>query len=184
MTTTSSRQVHGMAPLIRFTLLALYTALVLPLPLMATGELRRLLWGGGLLGLLLLVALTSEQVILDEEQLQVTHPRWCSWWLRRGWHLRWSQVAGLTPVATSQGGRVFYVRSKGGAIPETPGTQRSYLLPQRVERFDAFLARFRALSGVSTEGVSRISPPWTYQVLAVMTTLLLVGEAVAFAWAP
>ncbi|MFN9631172.1 MAG: hypothetical protein ACK59A_13220 [Cyanobacteriota bacterium] len=182
MTSAFSRQVHGMAPLIRFTLLGLYTALVLPLPLMATGTLRGWLWGGALLGMGLLVALTSEQVVLDGEQLQVTHPGWCAWWLRRGWHLSWSQVAGLTPVATSQGGRVFYVRSKAGASPETPGSARAYLLPQRVEHFEEFLARFSALSGVSTEGVSRISPPWTYQVLAVMTGLLLVGEAIAFAW--
>ncbi|MEB3334207.1 MAG: hypothetical protein VKP70_04410 [Cyanobacteriota bacterium] len=182
MTAASSRQVHGMAPLIRFTLLALYVALVAPLPVMASGDLRRLLWAGGLVGLLLLVALTSERVVVDEDGIEVSHPAWCAWCLRRGWQLAWSQVAGLTPVATSQGGRVYYVRAKGASNPETPGAPRSYLLPQRVERFEDFLARFSALSGVSTEGVSRISPPWTYQVLALMTSLLLVGEAAALAW--
>jgi len=174
MTTTSvERHIYRMAPLIRFTLLALYAALVLPLPLIAPVELRAPLWIAFWLGGALVVALTSEQVVVDAEGLRVAHPDWCAWLLRRGWQLPWRQVAALTPVATSQGGRVFYVRSKG----ET----RSYLLPQRVERFDDFLSRFTALSGVGTDTVARISPAWTYQLLAVMSGLLLLAEGLALA---
>ncbi|MFN9658867.1 MAG: hypothetical protein ACK6BC_00570 [Cyanobacteriota bacterium] len=163
------RHCYGMSPVIRFTLWALYLALAFPLPLLAPAELRAWLWCAFLLGWLGVVALTSEQVVLDGEGLQVTHPVWCAWLLRRGWQLPWRQVAALTPVATSQGGRVFYVRSKGES--------RSYLLPQRVERFDDFLARFSALSGISTTEVARITPAWTYQVLAVMSVTLLLAEA-------
>ena len=38
----------GLSPLIRFTLLSLYGALVLPLPLLAPAESRALLWGESL----------------------------------------------------------------------------------------------------------------------------------------
>ncbi len=165
-----------MAPLIRFTLLALYLALVLPLPVLAPPELRLALSLALPLGLLLVVAATSERVEIDSDGLRVAHPTWCAWLLRRGWSLAWPQVRGLTPVTTSQGGRVWYVRSaalEGGA----PGG-RSYLLPQRVARFDDFLARFSAASGVETSGVGRISPPWTYRLLAVICGLLLVGETI------
>jgi hypothetical protein len=162
-----------MAPLIRFTLLALYLALVLPLPFLAPLELRLVLTLALPLGLLLVVAATSEGVELDGEGLRVAHPAWCAWLLRRGWSLAWPQVRGLTPVTTSQGGRVWYVRSAGG---ETGG--RSFLLPQRVARFDDFLARFASASGVDTSGVGRISPPWTYRLLAVLCGLLLVGELI------
>jgi hypothetical protein len=175
MTTAhGERHIYCMAPLIRFTLLALYAALALPLPLIAPVELRAPLWLAFWLGWVLVVALTSEQVVVDAEGLRVTHPDWCAWLLRRGWQLPWRQVASLTPVATSQGGRVFYVRSKG----ET----RSYLLPQRVERFDDFLSRFAALSGICTAKVARISPAWTYQLLAVMSGLLLLAEGLALAF--
>jgi hypothetical protein len=51
-----------------------------------------------------------------------------------------------------------------------------------VERFDDFLTRFAALSGVATEGVVRITPPWTYQLLALMSGALLLGEGIALAW--
>jgi hypothetical protein len=167
------RHSYGMAPVIRFTLLALYAALVLPLPLVAPAELRLWLWGALVVGWVWVVALTSEEVVLDGEGVSVAHPPWCARLLQRGWQLPWPQVAALTPVATSQGGRVFYVRAKGEA--------RAYLLPQRVERFDDFLARFSALSGVSTAGVARITPPWTYQLLAGMSVTLLLAEGVVLA---
>lgn len=166
------RHRYGMAPVIRFTLLTLYAALVLPLPLLAPASLQPWLWGALLFGWFLVTALTSEQVVLDGEGLQVAYPPWCAWLWRRGWQLAWPRVAGLTPVATSQGGRVFYVRAKGES--------RSYLLPQRVERFEDFLSRFSAYSGLSTASVARITPPWTYQLLAVLSGLLLVGEGLAW----
>ena len=165
-----SRQVYPMAPLIRFTLLLLYLALVLPLPLMAPPSLRLALSLALPLGLVLLLALTSERVELDASGLRVGHPAWCSWLLRRGWNLAWDQIAALTPVATSQGGRVFYVRSRD---------QRSaFLLPQRVARFEQFLSGFAAHSGLDCSGVARLTPPWTYQLLALLSALLLAGELI------
>ena len=172
-------RIYRMAPLIRFTLLALYLALVLPLPWIAPAGLGLFLWGGVALGLVGLVALTSEQVIVDSNGVRVAHPAWCGWLLRRGWQLQWHEVGGLTPVATSQGGRVFYVRAKLNSSSGASGTGQAFLLPQRVERFDDFLAQFSAFSGVSTAEVARISPPWTYQLLAVMSVALLAGELVA-----
>ena len=147
----------------------LYLALVLPLPLLAPAALRLPLLLAAVLGLLLVTAITSEQVELDASGIRVGHPAWCAWLLRRGWRLNWSSIRDLTPVGTSQGGRVFYVRDDAGG---------AYLLPQRVARFEAFLKRFSALSGLDTAAVSRISPPWTYQVLALCCGLMLTGELI------
>jgi hypothetical protein len=162
------RETFPMAPLIRLTLLLLYVALVLPLPLMAPDALRPLLLVAVPSGLVLVLALTSERVELDHEGLRVGHPAWCSWWLRRGWSLRWEQVASLTPVGTSQGGRVFYVRTRDN--------QGAHLLPQRVARFEQFRRRFAELSGLDCSAVVRLTPPWTYQLLALLSGLLLGGE--------
>lgn len=161
--------VHPMAPLIRLTLLALYLALVLPLPLLAPDGLRLALLLAAALGLVLVVAITSERVEIDSEGLRVGHPRWCAWLLRRGWQLSWPAMRALTPVGTSQGGRVYYVRDEQGG---------AFLLPQRIERFEAFLAEFSRRSGLDTRGVGRISPPWTYRLLALLCALLLVAEVV------
>ena len=164
---------YPMAPLIRFTLLALYLALVLPLPLLAPAGLRLALVGAVPLGLVLVLAITSERVELDERGLRVGHPAWCAWWLRRGWSLPWESITALTPVATSQGGRVFYVLTKALG----PGPAPAWLLPQRVAGFEDFLARFSAHTGIDTSAVGRISPAWTYRLLALLCGLMLLGEA-------
>lgn len=203
---SSAPRLYPMAALIRLTLISLYLALVLPLPLLAPGDLRVWMALAVPAGLVLVLAITSERVELDEQGLRVGHPPWCSWWLRRGWSLSWEAISGLTPVATSQGGRVFYVRSQGPggglATMPTPGTGpsrqptasevdgggveaggikagsggRSYLLPQRIAGFEDFLTRFSAASGIDTRSVGRITPPWTYQLLALLSGLLLVAE--------
>ena len=162
-----SSQRYPMAPLIRFTLISLYLALVLPLPLLAPSELQAWLWAALPLGLVLILALVSEQVELSDAGIRVGHPSWCAWLLRRGWELSWTQITGLTPVATSQGGRVFYVRTADGS---------AYLLPQRVQAFEDFLSRFSQASGLDTSSIGRISPPWTYQLLAVLCGVFLGGE--------
>ena len=164
---------YRMAPLIRGTLITLYLALVLPLPALAPEPLRPWLLAALPLGLLLVLAVSSETVELDQAGLRLSHPAWCRWWLRRGWDLAWDQVTGLTPVTTSQGGRVFYVRTQNGS---------AYLLPQRVQAFEDFLGRFSQYTGLSTSSIGRISPPWTYQLLAVLSAGLLLGELAA-GWA-
>lgn len=178
MSPTDGCRRYPMAPLIRFTLLGLYLALVVPLPPLAPAPLRLPLLLAALAGLLLVLALTSERVELDANELRVGHPPWCAWLLRRGWRLPWSRITALTPVSTSQGGRVYYVRS---AAPEGESSAAAWLLPQRVERFEEFLERFSAASGLCTEGIGRLSPPWTYRLLALLSALLLSGELLALA---
>ena len=158
---------YPMAPLIRLTLICLYLALVAPLPWLAPAESRAVVGLAVGFGLALIVALTSEQVELDDSGIRVGHPPWCRWLLRRGWALEWPSISALIPVATSQGGRVFYVRSPEGS---------AFLLPQRVANFDDFLSRFGAATGIDTSGIGRISPPWTYQLLAGFSATLLLAE--------
>lgn len=65
---------YPMAVLIRFTLLGLYLALVLPLPLLAPEPLKLTLLLASIAGLVLVLAITSEQVELDAQGLRVGHP--------------------------------------------------------------------------------------------------------------
>ena len=171
-------QRYSMAPLFRNTLWGLYLALVGPLPLMAPPELRLALSLALALGMALLLAATSEQVEIDDAGIRVGHPAWCAWWLRRGWQLDWAKVRALVPVATSQGGRVYYVTTNLGPS-DCQGQIHAYLLPQRLERFPDFLCRFSAATGLETGHVGRISPPWTYRLLALLTALMLLAELVA-----
>lgn len=163
----------GLSPLIRFTLLSLYLALVLPLPLLAPPSLRLPMASGLVLGLVLVVGLLSEQVETDITGIQVRYPVWIRWLLRRGWSMPWSDIRALVPVGTSQGGTVYYLKAKD---------LRHQLLPQRIERFDRFLQLLQTNSDVSTAGIGRLTPPWTYQVLAVLSGLMLIAEVLTAIW--
>ncbi len=162
-----------LSPLIRGTLITVYLALVLPLPALAPESLRLWLLAAVPFGLLVVLAMLSEQVTVTSSGITVGHPSWCRWLLRRGWSLDWSEMKALVPVGTSQGGKVFYI---------TTHDQRQRLLPQRLEHFDRFLELIQAQSSLRTTGISRLTPPWTYQLLAALAALMLVGEgSVAFA---
>ena len=157
----------GLSPLIRFTLLSLYVALVLPLPVMAPQELRPLMVGALILGLVLVVGLLSEQVETDAAGLRVSYPSWIRWLLRRSWSMQWADIRDLVPVGTSQGGTVYYVKA---------ADCRYQLLPQRIERFDLFLSVLNKRAFISTKGIGRLTPPWTYQVLASIAALMVIAE--------
>ena len=169
----------GLSPLIRFTLLSLYVALVLPLPVLAPDSLRPLMVAGLILGLVLVVGLLSEQVETDAAGLRVSYPSWIRWLLRRSWSMQWDDIRALVPVGTSQGGTVYYLKAVDC---------RHQLLPQRIERFDLFLDVLNErCSSISTKGIGRLTPPWTYQVLASLAALMVVGElmsglAIAQGW--
>ena len=174
----SDAEVYGISPLIRFTLLSLYAALLLPLPFLAPPAWRTACLLALLLGALPIVALLSERVEVSPSGLRVGYPAWSAWLLRRGWSLPWSAITALTPVTTSQGGRVFYVRVKADPSRVAATQVMAYLLPQRLERFDVFLASFAQFSGINTAQVVRLTPAWTYQLLAAFSVLLLLGELI------
>ena len=168
-----SNHCFQLSRLIRGTLITVYLALVLPLPALAPESLRLWMLAAVPLGLLVVLAMLSEQVTVTNSGITVGHPSWCSWLLRRGWSLNWTEMKALVPVGTSQGGKVFYI---------TTHDQSQCLLPQRLEHFDRFLDLIQSLSSLRTTGVGRLTPPWTYQLLAVLAALMLVGEgSVAFA---
>ena len=63
MVSRSGVERFGLSPLIRTTLLSLYVALVLPLPLLAPQELRWWMAAGLFFGLILVLGLLSEQAV-------------------------------------------------------------------------------------------------------------------------
>ena len=168
MAAATSVERFGLSPLIRYTLLSLYLALVLPLPMLAPAGLRGWMVAGLVLGMLLVMGLLSEQVEIDTEGIRVLYPAWIRWLFRRGWCMAWSDIRALVPVGTSQGGTVYYLKA----------ANRKQLLPQRIERFDQFLTLLQERGAVNTQGIGRLTPPWTYQLLAVLAVFMVVAELV------
>jgi hypothetical protein len=164
--------VFPLSPLIRITLLSLYLALTVPLPVLAKVTAAPIpplfLWVGIGCGFVLLYAILTERVILDEEGIKVTYPVWVPRFFRPGWSLSWSEVKALKPRTTGQGGLVYYFLSQDG---------KAYLLPMRVSGFAKFINIVQAKTGIDTTDVRPFSQPWMYIILLGCTILLFLVDA-------
>ncbi|HLO50754.1 MAG TPA: hypothetical protein VK211_20230 [Kamptonema sp.] len=159
------------SPLIRITLLSLYIALTLPLPFLSEMTAApippALLWVAIGLGGTILYGALSERVIVDEEGIKVSYPRWVPSFYRKGWLLPWTKVKALKPRTTGQGGLVYYFLSDSG---------QAYLLPMRVAGFAKLVRLVEANTGIDTADVRPLSQPWMYLILLGCTLLLLLVD--------
>lgn len=167
-----SSEVFRLSPLIRITLTSLYIALTVPLPFLAQVSSApippALLWGGIALGLLALQGALSERVILNEEKIQVTYPRWVPSFFRKGWELPWQDIADLKMRTTGQGGMVYYFMVRN--------SDRAYLLPMRVVGFSRLVKLVEEKTGIDTTDIRPLAQPWMYLILLVLTVLLLLVD--------
>lgn len=167
MTSTTFR----LSPLIRITLLSLYTALTAPLPFLSQVTSSpvppALLWVGIGLGAIALYAALSERVVLSDRTISVTYPSWIPRFFRKGWSLDWSDIKDLKPRTTGQGGLVYYFLSNDG---------QGYLLPMRVAGFARLVNEVQAKTGIDTKDVKPLAQPWMYLILLTFTLLLLLVD--------
>jgi hypothetical protein len=161
--------IFHISPLIRITLLALYLALMGPLPILAKATDAPvspwLLLLGIVLGGIGIYAALAQQVQTDGQGIRVTYPGWAKWLLRGGWQLDWQDIQALRPRSTGQGGIVYYF----------VGTdQQAYLLPMRVAGFARLVRQVEAHTGIDTEDVKPLAQPWMYGILLLFTGFLLL----------
>ena len=74
-------------------------------------------------------------------------------------------------MPTSQGSKVYYFNTFQGD---------NFLVPQRVENFEKFLLIVSSNTGIAIDGISYISPLWTYNLLTVLSVLMIIGEISLF----
>ncbi|PPS44894.1 hypothetical protein B1A85_01000 [Chroococcidiopsis sp. TS-821] len=169
---TQQNTTFRISPIIRVTLMSLYMALTVPLPFLSSMTAAPvppvLLWIGISIGAVALYAALCERVIVDEQQIQVTYPRWVPKFFRKGWALPWTEVKDLKPRTTGQGGLVYYFLSKEG---------KGYLLPMRVAGFARLVEYVQAKTGIDTTDVKPLAQPWMYLILLAFTVLLLLVDA-------
>ena len=164
--------VFRLSPLITITLLSLYAALTIPLPFLSEVTKAPVppaaLWAAIVVGAVGLYGVLSERVILGEEGIEVTYPKWFPRFFRKGWFLPWTEVKALKPRSTGQGGLVYYFLSHSG---------EGYLLPMRVAGFAKLVGLVEAKTGIDTRDVRPLSQPWMYLILLLCTLLLLLVDA-------
>ena len=163
-----NQSIFPTSPLIKITLINLYFALTIPLPFLAqfTG-IQFPLWLLCLLiiiGAIVIVGILSERVIVDEQGIKVSYPKWVKFSLRKGWSLDWSEVDSLKMRTTGQGGLVYYFVSKK--------KDQAYLLPMRIAGFAKMVREVEAKTGIDTTDISPLAQPWMYIFLFFFTFFL------------
>jgi len=163
--------IFRISPLIRITLIGLYISLTIPLPFLAEVTSAPVspsfLIAGVVIGFVILYAVLSERVILDDEGVKVVYPSWVLGF-RKGWAIAWLDIKALKPRTTGQGGLVYYFLSND---------DKGYLLPMRVSGFSRLVAEVQAKTGIDTSDVKPLSQPWMYLILLVFTFLLMLVDS-------
>lgn len=163
----SSPVIFRLSPIIRITLLSLYTVLMIPLPFLSQAVNApvspMVLWLGIGIGAIALLALLTERVIVDNEGIKVSYFSGFNLIFRRGWSLPWNQIKALKPRTTGQGGLVYYFVSQTG---------EGYLLPMRMAGFAKFVGIVQEKTGIDTTDVRPLAQPWMYFILLGCSLLL------------
>lgn len=160
------------SPLISGALLFFYVTLTAPLPLLAQQTQAPLppwlLSLAFVLGGLILLATLSYRVELNQQGMAILYPAWVPNLLRRQWSVQWSEVTGVQPRGTSQGGLVYYLLTTSGT---------AYLLPMRVAGFSQMLRFIHAQTGLDTDLIRPLAQPWMYGLLGLFALLMFAIDA-------
>jgi hypothetical protein len=83
----------------------------------------------------------------------------------------WKDIKLIKSLPTSQGSKVYYFNTN---------SDDSFLLPQRVENLEKFLSTVHKNTGINIDGISSLSPLWTYKLLTLISVFMIFGEFFAF----
>ena len=156
---------------VKSSLTTLYLALTIPIPFISIDQLKILSITAFVLGLYLLINITSDYVETCNNKISYKTSFISRTLGRKNWEIFWKDIKLIESLPTSQGSKVFYFNTKKGD---------NFLIPQRVENFEKFLLIVSKNTGIATNELSYISPLWTYKLLTFLSVLMIIGELFAF----
>ena len=156
---------------VKSSLISLYLALTIPVPFISIDSLKNLSIFIFLLGLYLIIKITSDYVETCDKKISYKTSLISKIFGKKNWDLFWKDIKIIKSLPTSQGSKVYYFNTNEGD---------NYLFPQRLENFQKFLMVISRKTGVEVKDISYISPLWTYKLLTFLSILMIIGEIFAF----
>ena len=156
---------------VKSSLISLYLALTIPIPFIAIDKLKILSIFTFVLGLYLIINITSDYVETSNSKITYKTSFISRALGRKNWEISWKDIKLINKLATSQGSKVFYFYTNKGD---------NFLIPQRVENFEKFLLIVSKNTGIDIKDISYLSPLWTYKLLTILSVLMIIGEIFAF----
>ena len=156
---------------VKSSLISLYLALTIPIPFIAIDKLKILSIFIFVLGLYLIINITSDYVETCNNKISFKTNFISKALGRKNWEISWKDIKLIKSQPTSQGSKVYYFNTNNND---------NFLVPQRVENFEKFLFIISKKTGIEIKNISYLSPLWTYKVLTVLSSLMIIGEIFAF----
>ena len=152
---------------VKSSLISLYLALTIPIPFIAIDKLKIPAISSFVLGLYLIINITSDYVETCNNKISYKTSFISKALGRKNWEISWKDINLIKSLPTSQGSKVYYFNTNKGD---------NFLVPQRIENFEKFLSIVSKNTGISINEISYISPLWTYKLLTLLSTSMIIGE--------
>ena len=156
---------------VKSSLVSLYLALTIPLPLISIEKLKIPSIIIFALGLYLIINITSDYVETSNNKILYKTSFISKFLGKKNWEISWKDIKLIKSLPTSQGSKVYYFNTYQG---------ENFLVPQRVEKFEKFLLIVSSNTGIDINEISYISPLWTYKLLTLLSIMMIAGEIFAF----
>ena len=156
---------------VKSSLITLYLALTIPIPFISSENLKLLSIITFLLGLFLIINITSDYVETSNIKISYKTSFFSKFMGKKNWVVFWKDINLIKSMPTSQGSKVFYFITN---------ENENFLVPQRLENFEEFLIIISKETGLNVDGLSYISPLWTYKLLTLISLFMIIGEVFAF----
>jgi len=156
---------------VKSSLITLYLALTIPIPFVSIEGLKIPSIITFFLGLYLIINITSDYVETCNDKISYKTSFISKTLGKKNWEICWKDIKLIKSLPTSQGSKVYYFNTY---------QDENFLVPQRVENFEKFVLIVSKNTGIAVNEISYISPLWTYKLLTLLSSLMIVGELFAF----
>ena len=156
---------------VKSSLISLYLALTIPIPFISIDKLKNFSIFIFVLGLYLVITITSEYVETSDDKISYKTSFISKTLGRKNWEISWKDIKLIKTLPTSQGSKVFYFNNYKGD---------NFLIPQRIENFERFISVIYRNTKINVDEISYISPLWTYKLITVLSSIMIVGELFAY----
>ena len=156
---------------VKSSLVSLYLALTIPIPFVSIDRLKIPSIITFVLGLYLIINITSDYVETCNSKISYKTSFISKIFWKKNWEIYWKDIKLIKSLTTSQGSKVYYFNTH---------KDENLLVPQRIENFEEFLLIISKKTGIDVANTSYISPLWTYKVLTILSSLMIIAEIYAF----
>ncbi len=156
---------------VKSSLITLYLALTLPIPYISFEELKIISTIAFVLGLFLIVNITSDYVEISNDKISYKTTFVSNLFGNKSWEVFWRDIKLISSSPTSQGSKVYYFITS---------EDKKFLVPQRVENLEELFSVIMERTGIKTDGMNYISPMWTYKFLTSLSFFMIIGEIISF----